>query len=154
MAFQHEDATRGREIIARWHALAEQRLEHLAELYESGRWRRYHIELSFLENIHEARAAVETWRLLMETEANPDNSSVDKSWLGRSPSSRQPFKQPMAVRLPLHRRGEEPLMQVNGLHANEAPGSAQSDAEAESIPMPPVESVAPGDRYPLLRNTF
>ena len=152
MAFQHEDVTRGREIIARWHALAEQRLEHLAELYESGRWRRYHSELSFLENIHEARAAVETWRLLMETEANPDNSPFDMSWLGRAPSSRQPSKQPMAVRLLPRRIGEDPLMQVDGERPNEAPGSAQRDAEGESILMPPVERVVPDDRYPVLRN--
>ena len=149
MEFQHEDLTRGREIIARWHALAEQRLEHLTELYESGRWRRYHSELSFLENIHEAKAAVETWRSFMETEANPDNSPVDISWLGRTPASRQPSKQPMAVRLPL-RCGEERFMQVEG----EVPGSAQRDAEAESTLVPSVESVAPGDRYPALRNTF
>jgi uncharacterized repeat protein (TIGR03809 family) len=53
---------RGRDIVARWCALAEQRLEHLTELFETGRWRRYHSELAFLENIQEAKAAVEIWR--------------------------------------------------------------------------------------------
>jgi hypothetical protein len=33
-------------------------------LFESGRWRRYHSELTFLENIREAKDAVETWRAL------------------------------------------------------------------------------------------
>jgi len=58
------DVGRGREIVARWCNLAEQRLEHLNELFETGRWRRYHSEQAFLENIQEARAAVEIWRNL------------------------------------------------------------------------------------------
>lgn len=53
-----------REIAARWCALAEQRLEHLSEMFETGRWRRYHSELAFLENIQEAKRAVQTWRAL------------------------------------------------------------------------------------------
>jgi hypothetical protein len=50
------------DIAARWCALAEQRLEYLTEMFESGRWRRYYSEFAFLENIKEAKAAVETWR--------------------------------------------------------------------------------------------
>lgn len=57
-------ATGGREIAARWCALAEQRLEHLSEMFETGRWRRYHSEIAFLENIQEAKRAVQTWRAL------------------------------------------------------------------------------------------
>ncbi|WP_338698500.1 TIGR03809 family protein [Bradyrhizobium sp. 26S5] len=56
------DVARGQQIVARWCNLAEQRLEHLTELFETGRWRRYHSEQAFLENIREARAAVEIWR--------------------------------------------------------------------------------------------
>ena len=74
---------KGREIVARWCNLAEARLEHLTELFESGRWRRYHSELAFLENIREAKVAVETWRGLLTREASLDNSAVDLSWLGR-----------------------------------------------------------------------
>ena len=77
------DVARGRNIVARWCNLAEQRLEHLTELFESGRWRRYHTELDFLENIQEAKAAVETWRALARREASLDNNSVDLAWLGR-----------------------------------------------------------------------
>src|SRR5438552_19174354 len=63
---------RGRNIVARWRMLAEQRLEHLTELFESGRWRRYHSERAFLENIKEAKFAVETWRGLSTAPvANP-----------------------------------------------------------------------------------
>ncbi|MCP3370337.1 TIGR03809 family protein [Bradyrhizobium cajani] len=53
-----------RDIAARWCALAEQRLEHLSEMFETGRWRRYHSEIAFLENIQEAKRAVQTWRAL------------------------------------------------------------------------------------------
>ncbi|MEZ2141182.1 TIGR03809 family protein [Bradyrhizobium sp. DN5] len=53
-----------RDIAARWCALAEQRLQHLSEMFETGRWRRYHSEIAFLENIQEAKRAVQTWRAL------------------------------------------------------------------------------------------
>jgi uncharacterized repeat protein (TIGR03809 family) len=51
-----------REVIARWCTLAEQRLNYLTEMFESGRWRRYYTEVAFLENIKEAKFAVDTWR--------------------------------------------------------------------------------------------
>ena len=54
----------GRDVAARWCALAEQRLVHLSEMFETGRWRRYHSEIAFLENIQEAKLAVQTWRAL------------------------------------------------------------------------------------------
>jgi uncharacterized repeat protein (TIGR03809 family) len=81
---QRLDVARGRDIVARWHALAEQRLEHLTELFETGRWRRFHTERAFLENIREAKAAVETWRDLLTREASKNNSVIDVSWLGLS----------------------------------------------------------------------
>jgi uncharacterized repeat protein (TIGR03809 family) len=59
-----QSAAGGRDIAARWCALAEQRLEHLSEMFETGRWRRYHSELAFLENIQEAKRAVQTWRAI------------------------------------------------------------------------------------------
>ncbi|MET4066366.1 putative repeat protein (TIGR03809 family) [Bradyrhizobium sp. S3.2.6] len=63
MTHRHS-AAGSRELAARWCALAEQRLEHLSEMFETGRWRRYHSELAFLENIQEAKRAVQTWRAL------------------------------------------------------------------------------------------
>src|ERR1700692_4692091 len=75
----------GRDIVARWCALAEQRLEYLTELFESGRWGRFHSELAFLENIQESKAAVETWHDLLSREASYDNTAIDMSWLGRAP---------------------------------------------------------------------
>jgi len=58
------DGAIGRDIAARWCTLAEQRLVHLSEMFETGRWRRYHSEIAFLENIQEAKRAVQTWRAL------------------------------------------------------------------------------------------
>jgi uncharacterized repeat protein (TIGR03809 family) len=58
------DVAYSRALSARWCALAEKRLEHLTELFESGRWRRYYSEHSFLENIQEAKFAVKNWRAL------------------------------------------------------------------------------------------
>jgi uncharacterized repeat protein (TIGR03809 family) len=52
----------GHDVVARWCALAEQRLEYLTEMFESGRWRRYYSERAFLEDIKEAKMAVDTWR--------------------------------------------------------------------------------------------
>src|SRR3954471_3738166 len=80
------DLTMGRDLVARWCTLAEQRLEYLTELFETGRWRRFHTELSFLENIQEAKAAVDIWRdLSREPSAGSSASSV--SWTGRPWSS-------------------------------------------------------------------
>jgi uncharacterized repeat protein (TIGR03809 family) len=80
------DVARGREILARWCALTEQRLGYLTDLFETGRWRRYYSEAALLENIREAKAAVETWRDLSKREASRDNSAIDVSWLGRTRS--------------------------------------------------------------------
>ena len=63
MTHRHS-AAGSRELAARWCVLAEQRLEHLSEMFETGRWRRYHSELAFLENIQEAKRAVQTWRAI------------------------------------------------------------------------------------------
>jgi uncharacterized repeat protein (TIGR03809 family) len=92
---QRVDAARAQEILDRWCALAEQRLEHLTELFETGRWRRYHSELSFLENIQEAKKAVETWRSLATREASLDNSAIDISWLN-SPKPVPPRRNPLS----------------------------------------------------------
>jgi uncharacterized repeat protein (TIGR03809 family) len=51
-------------VVARWCTLAEQRLDYLTELFNSGRWRRYYSHATFLENIKEAKAMVAHWRAL------------------------------------------------------------------------------------------
>src|SRR5450631_300347 len=94
------DVARGRDAVARWCDLAERRLEYLTELFETGRWRRYFSERAFLENIQEAKTAVEIWRDLSMREASRDNSAVDISWLGRT---RTPLPRREAARDQVHR---------------------------------------------------
>lgn len=95
---QKPDISRGRVIINRWRVLAEARLDYLTELYESGRWRRYFTEQAFLENIREAKTAVETWRMLASQEALADNTPLDLSWLeSRRPV---PVAQPRLIAIP------------------------------------------------------
>ena len=67
---------RGRNIVARWCNLAEQRLEYLTELFETGRWRRFHSERDFLENIQEAKAAVAKRRLTTRPSTWPGSAAV------------------------------------------------------------------------------
>ena len=60
------DVACSRELAERWCALAERRLDHLTELYESGRWRRYYTEQSLFDDLRNAKAAVLAWRSLSE----------------------------------------------------------------------------------------
>jgi uncharacterized repeat protein (TIGR03809 family) len=74
-----KDVARRRDLLGCWRELAEKRLEHLTEMFESGRWRRYYSEFVFLENVREAKRAVETWRVL--SEADPTRNCIfDISW--------------------------------------------------------------------------
>jgi uncharacterized repeat protein (TIGR03809 family) len=173
---QRVDAARGQEILDRWRALAEQRLEHLTELFETGRWRRYHSELSFLENIKEAKNAVETWRSLATREASLDNSAVDISWLN-SPKPVPPRRNPLSgyyVPPPPPRRAEVRLVP----EIVETPIALRMSAEiSESVvqaavpartlsqdvtPAPVIDDnwrqaldiSAMQERYPLLRNAL
>ena len=155
----HVDVARGRNVVARWCNLAEQRLQYLTELFETGRWRRFHSELAFLENIQEAKSAVETWRGLSMREASRDNSAVDMSWLGH-----------VRTTLP---RGERPRDQVHRLQPQPAETAAAAAASVISIvpetdtryPEPTAPAMADASepsqelaeiaqRYPLLRNAL
>lgn len=112
------DVARGRDIVARWCTLAERRLEHLTELFESGRWRRYHSERQFLENIQEAKAAVETWRDLLSREAARDNTAIDLTWLGRrrtTPLPLTPLPRDHGLHQPIARPEPGPVQQLKPL---------------------------------------
>ena len=122
------DVARGRNIVARWCNLAERRLEYLTELFETGRWRRFHTELEFLENIQEAKTAVATWRDLLSREAALDNTAIDMTWLGRRRTTPLPLTPPGA-RI-ADRRSSVRLV--------------SSDAIAVSSPVMPTSSNAPG----------
>jgi uncharacterized repeat protein (TIGR03809 family) len=67
------DVTKG------WHALADKRLAHLNELFETGRWRRYYTKAAFLENLTEAQWAVETWSILSGDEPTPAGLEREQS---------------------------------------------------------------------------
>ena len=137
------DLSRGRDIVARWCALAEQRLDHLTELFETGRWRRYHGELDFLENIREAKAAVETWRNLLTREASLDNTAIDLSWLGR--------RRVIATAPPLPVVASRPEPQP--LHAEAASAARKAEALEQTAALA-QDIVAMQERYPLLRNAL
>ena len=153
---------RGRDVVARWCDLAERRLEYLTELFETGRWRRYHSERAFLENIQEAKAAVETWRDLSRREAALDNSAIDLSWLSlnRAAPSR-------GDKLRAQTRNVQPLIQITA----EPPPQPPAAGEVALVPSDealsaPVQLVLDDGReltldlsliearYPVLRNVL
>jgi len=163
------DVARGCDVAARWCAFAEQRLEYLTELFETGRWRRFHSELGFLENIQEAKTAVEVWRGLATREATSNDSAVDVSWLDRAGAgaprqdalrdqvqrlSRQPTK--TAVASPLSDVSTPAKTdQICSVEAPSAPAlnervlNEQSSENASELVLY-LDEIA--QRYPLLRN--
>jgi uncharacterized repeat protein (TIGR03809 family) len=159
MTHRH-DVARDRAIAARWCALAEQRLEHLTEMFETGRWRRYHSELAFLENIREAKRVVETWRALATGEAaaaSQATAPVSPRW---TPPPAMPAEtkavQPKAVQIapkttvPV-RLAAEILAQITA-----APTVPSADPPAR---LERGRELAPAAdaieaRYPVLKNTF
>jgi len=164
------DVARGRDIVSRWCALAEQRLDHLTELFETGRWRRYHSEQAFLENIQEAKAAVENWRSLSIREASRDNSTFDISWLGgtgvplpRLEIMRDQPHRPQPAWMPAEpvSRDVSVAAQPAHVHADEAPSAPDAqilnqalDPALENASEPMLDITAIQERYPLLRNAM
>ena len=148
----------GRDIVARWCALAERRLEYLTELFETGRWRRFHNEHAFLENIQEAKAAVETWRDLLSREASRDNTAIDMSWLGRPRTvlprgeSWRDLAQPKAAAISAERPAAISIVPkadpVCAEEAFSAPAIADNTTELTRA------AAAIAERYPLLRNAL
>ena len=161
------DVADSRDVIARWCNLAEQRLEYLTELFETGRWRRFHTELAFLENIQEAKTAVETWRRLSTREALPDNSAIDMSWLGHTlmalPRVERLHDQPDQLPSPpVEIAAEMPPPDVSIAAEPELVASDEAPS-APAIDTPILEDVEDGhaltldaiaQRYPLLRNAL
>lgn len=163
------DAARGRALVERWCVLAEQRLDYLAELFESGRWRRFFSEPAFLANVQEAKAAVETWRGLARREASLDNLPVDLSWLGRRPAplarASLPVGAGVAERLESPRSAtamdraelpvaDEPCKQLLKLIAEPEPAAESEPASPPEQPPVWQHALDPArlaERYPLLR---
>jgi uncharacterized repeat protein (TIGR03809 family) len=142
---QRIDVAGGRHLVARWCALAERRLEHLTELFETGRWRRYHSELAFLQNIQEAQSAVAMWRSLLRPDsAGDDDIHADLPLSGISLAQLRPVQ-----------NVAEPVHETISIDANpetfDAPLSAPAlvtDDVSDSM----VELMQ--QRYPSLRSTL
>jgi uncharacterized repeat protein (TIGR03809 family) len=151
------DVARGRDIVARWCTLAEQRLEHLTELFETGRWRRYHSEVAFLENIQEAKSALEIWRDLLLREASRDNSAIDISWLGRDRATlprgewlHDQLHRPLAIANQPPPSDVLTAAETEHVFSDEAPSAPAMNNLPE--PMPDIAAIE--QRYPLLRNAL
>jgi uncharacterized repeat protein (TIGR03809 family) len=161
------DLARGRDIVSRWCNLAERRLEYLTELFETGRWRRFHTERAFLENIQEAKAAVELWRSLELREASLDNTAVDLSWLGRRQSTQKiserlcerdpppPRPVPVAAEPPPRDIPGDVLIALESVLAASAEAPSVPDAPALDDPdLSSLDLDVMQKRYPLLRNAL
>ena len=169
------DVARGRDVVARWCDLAERRLEYLTELFETGRWRRYFSERAFLENIREAKTAVEIWRELSTREASRDNFAVDISWLGRTRATRAMLPCGETSREWVHRFQPQPpqipaqpvprdvsvaAAEPDHGYSDAAPSAPEPDVPALDRSLDPVldrltrDIAAITERYPLLRNVM
>src|ERR1700756_3295165 len=99
----------GHDVVARWCALAEQRLQYLTEMFESGRWRRYYSEIVFLENVREAKVAVDTWRGLSAPASSDEVSAVALSLSGPTEASPPRSTEPEPEQLPREPLAPEPI---------------------------------------------
>src|SRR5438445_2733997 len=158
------DVAGGRDTVARWCNLAERRLEYLTDLFETGRWRRYHSERAFLENIQEAKAAVETWRDLMARDAAPDHLAIDLTGKRSAPARQDELRDPAAllasepepiVAEPLREIPEDVLaaLEIQLLDMDETP-SVSDAPDVDDMPLPPLNPDRIRERYPLLHNAL
>src|SRR6059058_3045649 len=141
------DVARGRNIVARWCNLAERRLEHLTELFE-------------------------TWRDLLNREASLENTAIDLTWLGRRRTTQLPrdtgYRQPVVRPKPppapivatppvaVAPRRDIPADVLVALKsrlavADEAP-SVPDAPTLDEMPLQPLDLDTMKERYPLLRN--
>ncbi len=152
------DVAKGREIVARWCNLAEQRLNYLTELFDSGRWRRFYGEQEFLENVREAKSAVQTWRDILSREASRDNRPIDLSWIGRRTAlprnelRRDRVPQPRIADIPIVPPHEVMSILASDDGASSEPRAAKPLSEDAFTAVLDVATIAA--RYPLLRNTL
>jgi uncharacterized repeat protein (TIGR03809 family) len=60
------------EFARKWHALAQRRRKHLAELYQSGAWQRYFTEDTLRTHMREATREVEQWGAVLADEPSDE----------------------------------------------------------------------------------
>lgn len=156
------DVACSRDLLACWRELAEKRLEYLTEMFETGRWRRYYSEYVFLENIKEAKLAVETWRALSTPDPARD-SIIVISWSApertMQPRKASPRAEPSAAEPPdIPVAAEIPVDESEQVSPDEALAAPVIDMLAlqraldelpESAP-----DVGPVGRHPVLRDTL
>jgi uncharacterized repeat protein (TIGR03809 family) len=145
-----KDAARDADVLGRWRMLAEQRLEYLTHLFESGRWRRYYGELAFLENIREAKVAVETWRGLSTGRAMPERPVMRVTWPTPEPPSRARAIEPAPM------IAAEPIELPVTDEADIVPVVVDMFALEQALdsPEPALDLAAIERRYPRLRNSL
>jgi uncharacterized repeat protein (TIGR03809 family) len=158
-----------REVIARWCTLAEQRLDYLTEMFESGRWRRFYTEVAFLENIKEAKFAVETWRSLSNPRrpipVTPELTqgvaavelALSESAVPVPARAAEPDSTPIAPE-PFEFEEDQAVEQAELAPAEAAPSEPVIDMlaleQALDIPDAAFDITAIEQRYPLLRNAL
>jgi uncharacterized repeat protein (TIGR03809 family) len=148
-----KDAARDADVLGRWRMLAEQRLDYLTQLFESGRWRRYYGEAAFLENIREAKVAVETWRGLSNERAVAE-PLIRVTW----PVSERRLRPIVPQIAPEPEPVVAPMMKSPDLvAAQETPAEPMVDVYALKRALGTAAAVldtGPVERYVLPRNRF
>jgi hypothetical protein len=157
------DVAPGRDLLSRWCTLAETRLEYLTEMFESGRWRRFYSEVAFLENIREAKVAVETWRGLSTPGAAAavmGPSPIEISWSGQARAARMRKLEPYAAAVATEPQPQVEFVSaddVEEIFSDEEPSTPAIDMTAleQALDHPVMlDLTAIEQRYPLLRNTL
>jgi uncharacterized repeat protein (TIGR03809 family) len=143
-------------MVERWASLAERRLDYLSDLFETGRWRRFHTEVDFLDNIREAKVAVDRWRAMAIQEATVDNQPVTWSWLDRPNGVPESYQGRVLHEVPRALRVVEMPTVVELVALPDSP-PLQAPAEPVRTTAPAVDwrrALDPdvlGQRYPMLR---
>lgn len=130
-------------------------------MFETGRWRRFHTEQAFLENIREAKAAVETWRDLMARDAAPAHLDLSgKHLIAKHDEARDQVA--LLVSEP-ETMVDEPLREIpddvlaaleRRLLDMDAMPSISDAPDLDDLPLPPLDLDSIQRRYPLLHNAL
>jgi uncharacterized repeat protein (TIGR03809 family) len=76
------------DLARKWRALADRRREHFADLYQSGRWRKYYREQTFLAQMRDTARMTDAWERVAPANADrlkPSPESILRSALGSDP---------------------------------------------------------------------
>jgi uncharacterized repeat protein (TIGR03809 family) len=72
MSDSNSTSWRPEAFARKWHALAERRRNHLAELYQSGAWHRYFTEDTLRSRMREAVGEVDRWSAMLDDQPAAD----------------------------------------------------------------------------------